>query len=126
MISELRKRGDVGEKIAKKFLMKQGFVLVTSNYWRPFGEIDLIVTKNGLVHFVEVKTIYTKTKVIYETDLYRPEDNFHEAKRKRMGKAVSSYCIENNIRAWQADLVALVINSLQSTVKIRFIEDIVL
>jgi len=127
MVSELRKRGDLGELIAAKFLMKQGFILIASNYWKPFGEIDLIVSKHNVVHFVEVKTIYGNTNVTHETDEYRPEENFHEAKRKRMWRAITSYCEENKVSSWQADLLAIIIDKATAKrVTIRYIQDIVL
>lgn len=48
--------GQAGEKLAEAWLADQGFVIVHRN-WRCGGkeEIDLIATKDGRLHFVEVK-----------------------------------------------------------------------
>lgn len=69
--TEKRKTGDLGEDIAERFLMKQGFVVVERNYLRKWGEIDIIVQKGGMIYFVEVKTVScgTPENVPHETPL---------------------------------------------------------
>lgn len=51
-----RAKGQVAEQQAAKYLQKQGFRLLASNFSCRFGEIDLIVSRNDVVHFVEVKS----------------------------------------------------------------------
>lgn len=49
--------GRTGEKIAKKFLEKEGFKLMERNFKTPrWGEIDLIMRDGDTIVFVEVKT----------------------------------------------------------------------
>ena len=48
-------RGKAWEDRASQWLQQRGFNLVTSNYSCRFGEIDLIVTKDCLLVFCEVK-----------------------------------------------------------------------
>jgi Holliday junction resolvase-like predicted endonuclease len=55
--TEKRKTGDLGEDIAERFLMKQGYRIVERNYLRKWGEIDIIAKKDGKLYFVEVKTV---------------------------------------------------------------------
>jgi len=64
-----RKKGDTGEGIAARFLMKQGFRIIERNYNKPWGEIDLIAKKGNLLCFIEVKTVSCGTNriVSYET-----------------------------------------------------------
>ncbi len=47
--------GQQAEERALRFLLNQGFHLVAQNYHCQFGEIDLIVFKNELLLFVEVR-----------------------------------------------------------------------
>lgn len=49
--------GNIGENIALKTYINAGYTLLASN-WRfaQLGEIDLILTKNDLIVFCEVKT----------------------------------------------------------------------
>ena len=48
--------GDWGERTAENFLQEHGYRIMERNYRYSRGEIDLIVEKEGLLIFVEVKT----------------------------------------------------------------------
>ena len=50
-----RKVGKEGEDIAAKFLSDKGYKILERNYYTRFGEIDLVVEKNDILAFVEVK-----------------------------------------------------------------------
>ncbi len=47
--------GEIGEKLAAKYLRKQGCRIIERNFSTRFGEIDLIAKKKGVLVFVEVK-----------------------------------------------------------------------
>ncbi len=51
-----RKKGDVGEEKAIKFLQNKGFRIVERNFYSRFGEIDIIALKDNILHFIEVKS----------------------------------------------------------------------
>ena len=53
--------GDLGESLAEQYLLAKGFMVITRNYRTKIGEIDLIVKKENLVVFVEVKTRRTRS-----------------------------------------------------------------
>ena len=53
---ELSKLGLLGEQLALKHLQSLGYELLDRNFRSRRGEIDLIVTKNRAITFVEVKT----------------------------------------------------------------------
>jgi putative endonuclease len=48
--------GKIGEKIASKYLQKQGYEIICMNYYTKRGEIDIIAKKQNILSFVEVKT----------------------------------------------------------------------
>ena len=48
--------GVSGEQQAKKYLIKQGYKVLETNYKTVLGEIDIIAKKDGFIVFVEVKT----------------------------------------------------------------------
>ena len=49
--------GDRSEDLATRFLEQEGFVVVARNYYaRKLGEIDIIAQRDGVLHFVEVKS----------------------------------------------------------------------
>jgi putative endonuclease len=48
--------GNLGEDLATKYLITKGFTVLARNYRTKIGEIDLIVLKEHLLVFVEVKS----------------------------------------------------------------------
>ncbi len=51
-----RIKGKTGEEIAAKYLKKKGYRILHRNYKTDLGEIDLIVTDDDRLVFVEVKS----------------------------------------------------------------------
>jgi len=46
----------VGEIIACRYLQKQGFTIIETNFYTKWGEIDIVAHRKQRWHFVEVKT----------------------------------------------------------------------
>ncbi len=103
--------GNIGENIAATFLESKGYRILTRNYNKKWGEIDIVAQMGNITHFVEVKTISreSKSSVSREKDAeYRPEENMHRKKIERLQRAMQSYLGEFNIEGeWQLDLVAV-------------------
>jgi len=97
--------GSLGEKLAADYLVKRSFVLLEMNYLRPWGEIDVIVKKDDKVHFVEVKTVSYETRAYLESAVthgtWRPEENVHQYKLKKLNRAIETWISENN---WLGDV----------------------
>ncbi|WP_294960696.1 YraN family protein [Sulfurimonas sp.] len=51
-----RAKGNLAEDKACKFLDENGFMIIERNFYSRFGEIDIIATKDEVLHFVEVKS----------------------------------------------------------------------
>ena len=49
--------GNEGENKALEFLLQNGYELLHKNWRTRFGEIDIIVKKDNLIVFVEVKSL---------------------------------------------------------------------
>lgn len=56
--------GNYGEKLAKKYLVKNNYKILEQNYTCTLGEIDLIAEDDGVIVIVEVKT---RTSNLYGT-----------------------------------------------------------
>ncbi len=48
--------GQRGERLAQRFLKRQGYKILATNYQNKLGEIDIIAQDRNTVVFVEVKT----------------------------------------------------------------------
>jgi len=117
--------GETGEEIAVKHLVKQGFKILDRNYRKKWGEIDIVATKKGVLHFVEVKT------VSYETDFnnYIPEENVNYSKRKKLARVINTYLVEKKVSyetEFQIDVIAVYFDSFTKNSRIRVLEDVIL
>lgn len=124
-----RETGDLGEDIACRFLMKQGFKIVERNYWKKFGELDIIATKGDKLHFIEVKSVTHETFNGRGLGGFRPEDNVHPAKLARLFRTIQTYLIEKGVSdetEWQFDVVTVYLNIKDKTAKVEILEDIVI
>jgi putative endonuclease len=48
--------GDNGEEFAARMLEDSGYRILERNYTTRYGEIDIIALRDGVLHFIEVKT----------------------------------------------------------------------
>lgn len=130
--SEKQKIGEIGENVAVKFLMKHDFDIIDRNYTKKWGEIDIVTRKKEHFHFFEVKSVLRENlkNVNHETlDSYRPEDNMHPWKLKRLSRAVRTYILEKKIGdevEWQFDLLVVFLDTKAKKAKIKVVEDIIL
>ena len=129
--SETQKTGEIGENIAVKFLVKQGFSILDRNYTKKWGEIDIVAEKADKVYFIEVKSVSRETlhDVNRETlDQYHPEDNMHPWKLKRLSRVIQTYLLSKNLdeKDWQVDLLVIFLSLKDKTAKIKVVKNIIL
>jgi putative endonuclease len=129
--TEKRKLGDKGESLVCMFLVKQGFEILDRNYLKPYGELDIIAIKDLKYHFIEVKSVSCEMEklVSWQTsDRYRPEDNVHPWKLRKLGRVVQAYLLENHLyeEEWQFDVAVVYIDTEAGKSKIEYLDDIVL
>ena len=115
------KTGKLGEDIAELFFKKRGYLILYRNYWKPYGEIDIVCQKDNKLHFVEVKAVSRpltpelarqspdgssrmadghsdggQAREIpsvnnVSRESYRPEENVHGYKLKRLSRVIRSF-----------------------------------
>src|SRR3989304_2017631 len=125
--SDKQKIGEEGENVACNYLVKEGFIITERNYTKKWGEIDVIGKKDDKLYFFEVKS----TSVTHVTNLddYRPEDNMHPWKIKRLSRTIQTYLLERKVPEnmdWQFDLLAVFMNLEKRTAIVRRIENVIL
>lgn len=91
MVNTRKKLGNRGEKIAAKFLRKQGYRIIEKNYHSRLGEIDIVAKENESIVFVEVKTRCS-------TDFGLPEEALSYDKRRRLSKLALGYLAHRRIK----------------------------
>jgi len=135
------KTGEIGETVVANFLSRKGFKIIDRNYRKKWGEIDIVAEKDSVLHFVEVKTVSRPSfsgKFSQEINNYRPEDNMHPWKLKRLRRAIQTYILENKRKIpnfakaplgeaeWQFDLICVFLDQEKRVAKCKFIENIIL
>lgn len=150
--SDKQKIGKLGEELAKRFLMKHGYSILEENYTKKYGEIDLIAKKDGVIHFIEVKSIVSRgtssivtpseAKALvdkYETfknnNTYDPIQNLHPMKLRRISRVIQVYLLNvpretkskpfEDVK-WQFDLVTVKINEKDRIGTVNHIKNIVI
>ena len=82
-----RVKGNIAEDKACAFLFENGFEIVERNFYQRFGEIDIIATREGVFHFVEVKS---------GEDYELAIQNITPTKLSRIIKTANVYMKKNN------------------------------
>lgn len=126
-LTDKQKVGKRGEDEACAHLIRAGFKIIGRNYWRKWGEIDVIAQKGTDLRFVEVKSV--SREFISNNEDYEPEDNLHPWKRKRLRRVIETYILDKDLDDeidWQVDAITVYLNQAGIVLKIEHLEDIVL
>jgi putative endonuclease len=115
-----QKIGELGESIACRYLKQKGFKIVERNYTKRWGEIDIIVQRHNVIHFIEVKSIS------HETSDIRPEDHVNREKRMRLMRIIQTYIASHKVSCWQFDLVCVYIDEQNKKAVVKTLSDIIL
>jgi putative endonuclease len=78
------RRGELGERAAKKFLRRKGLKFLAANFRSERGEIDLIFRDGDCLAFVEVKTRSSE-------EWTRPAAAVNAERRRRLSRAALDY-----------------------------------
>ncbi len=95
--------GKWGEDCACVFLEGKGFVTIGRNIHNPYGEIDLVMAKEGKTFFVEVKTRANSANGF-------PEEAMTEQKIAHLDASVRWY-LEQHPEVgdnWQVDVITVI------------------
>jgi putative endonuclease len=129
--------GKLGEDIAEMHLKGAGYKIIHKNYWKPYGEIDIVCEREGTVHFVEVKSVSCEMsnsshvpgssyEVGRSVENIRPEDNIHKSKLHKLANVIQSYISTFHVKDWQFDVVIVYIDKGSRKARVKVIENQVL
>lgn len=124
-----REIGDLGEQIAVKYYINKGFSLIERNYWRKWGEIDVIVRNADRIHFIEVKTVSYETEAQLRDAVargtWRPEERVDDFKLHQIHKALETWLIDNQYTGeWQIDVAGVRIVPHETLATVNIIDNI--
>lgn len=115
-----REVGELGEKIAEKFLRKKGFRIRETGFRCPRGEVDIVAEKKDCLVFVEVRT---KTTLEFGA----PEESITQAKKERLIACALTYIATHlNIPSlWRIDVVVVELDEKGRATRVELIENAV-
>lgn len=88
-------------------MVNNGFIILESNYYTRYGEIDIIAKKNDIYHFIEVKSVVNYSFI-------DPILKITHKKLSRIYKGIAIYLSSNNLDAeYCVDLVIIRGNDLE-------------
>lgn len=96
--------GRQGEDLAADFLSTRGFSVIARNWHCRFGELDLIVEREGDLRFVEVKTRRG-------SGFGYPEESVGRTKRERWFRSIHTWLQLHapHRSAYQADVISILL-----------------
>jgi len=122
--------GAYGEEIAVNYIKKHGLTVIDTNYLKKWGEIDIVARETGKIRFIEVKTVSYETKSALQAAVthgtWRPEENVHYSKIKRLNRAIESWVMENDYDGeWEIDVIAVRIVTRERYATVKYLPNVV-
>ena len=112
-------KGQHGETLAAAYLKKCGFEVEHCNWRAGHYEIDIIATKDGMLHFIEVKTRHS-------LEFGFPEEGVSKKKFKNLKNAATIFLSNRpNVLKIQFDILSI-LRLPQKAVEYFLIEDVYL
>ena len=103
-----REKGQEGERLAARFLEKQGFRILDRNYRNRLGEIDIVAEDRGVLVFVEVRTLKASAG-------HSPEETIQWKKQQRISRTAQYKRLED--RPARFDVVSITLDGTRSTLR---------
>jgi len=121
MQTQREKIGIFAEQLAQRYLKERGFKILTTNYKKPWGEVDIIVQKQGTIHFVEVKANSKDFSFGFN-----PELRVNKEKLRHIVRTAESFLFEKRLdgQEWQIDILALSFDLEGKTALIKYFKKI--
>lgn len=117
--------GKLGEQIASEYLQKQGYKIIETNFYKRWGEID-IVAIDPLASKGQDVLVITEVKTRMEFDRISPEESMTTWKIRTLKRTALFY---KNLhpelpQLMRIDFVGIVLNSELKPIKINLIKNI--
>lgn len=110
-------RGQEAEQIAVRYLESRGFCLIEQNFRCSCGEIDLIMSKEKNLYFVEVKGRWTRQKG-------EPLEQVTPRKMRQISRVAEFYLHQNPLRDDQRAYLSVIgIDKSLNPEKIQWVPD---
>lgn len=110
--------GFYGEKVSIDFLRNEGYKILEKNFNCSSGEIDIIVFKNNILSFIEVKSRFTNS-------FGNPKESVTCYKQRRIINSAKYYLHRKKLYDYyiRFDVIEVIFNFDCSKYEIEFLKD---
>lgn len=120
--SNHKKVGIIGEDLAEEYLKSKNYHIVARNYKKPWGEVDIIAKKNGVVSFCEVKTNSQDFG-----NAFSPELRVNSKKARHILRTAKIFMGNNYPHAeWRIDIISVILDKFKRQAIIRHFKNAVI
>jgi len=105
--------GELGERIAERWLARQGYTMLARRWRSGHRDIDLIATRDGVVMFVEVKTRAA-------LEFGDPVEAVHVQKRRSLCRSAREWLTKNGADtdvAYRFDVIGVLLRDHRAWVR---------
>jgi len=120
-MTQISEFGAWAEDYVAQYLIAKDYHILGQNYKKPWGEVDIIAEKEGIIIFVEVKANKEEIRG------FEPENRVNLDKLKNINRAVQTYLASKNYppdQKHQIDIISLTLNRDREVVKIKHFKNI--
>jgi putative endonuclease len=107
-----KEKGREGERLAVRFLRREGFRILDRNYRNRLGEIDIVAEDKGVLVFVEVRTLKASAG-------HAPEETIQWKKQQRISRTALAYIQYKRLedRPARFDVVSVTLDGTEATLR---------
>ena len=109
------------EEAACRYLIAAGYRILERNWRKPWGELDIVASRNGTVHFVEVKA----ASVFHAG--FEPFRRAGERKMHKVARTARTWLSEHRYdpeTEWQMDIVSVIMNGGPERMQIELFQNV--
>ena len=108
--------GAIGEVYAARYLRQNGFDILSANYRKRFGEIDIVAYRDKCICFVEVKTRSGDM-------IASPAEFVDERKQKRISAVAARYMQDEKDYTARFDVIEIYLDDDGALIDINHIRN---
>ena len=109
------------ENYVAQYLKGKAYKIIDKNYRKPWGELDIIASKEGILIFVEVKA--NKEEIVG----FEPENRAGREKLLKVQRTAQTYLASKKYpptQDWQIDVVSLTLDRDRGVAKLKHFKNV--
>lgn len=113
--------GFAAERFAAEYLESKKYTILDHNWSRPWGEIDIVAKRDGVLVFVEVKANTARANG------FEPELRAGRTKMTKVVRTARTYLVNKNYdenQEWQVDVISVTFDKEREVAVIKHFKNI--